>query len=58
LTDDLESRLRRLEDRALISETVIKYAIPTGPSVLRDAPRDPHPGLERASRRRAQMMAV
>jgi len=27
LTDDLESRVRRLEDRALISETVIKYAV-------------------------------
>jgi hypothetical protein len=27
LTDDLESRLRRLEDRALISETVTKYAV-------------------------------
>ncbi len=27
MTDDLESRVRRLEDRALISETVIKYAV-------------------------------
>src|SRR6266576_863710 len=27
LTGDLEVRVRRLEDRALISETVIKYAI-------------------------------
>jgi hypothetical protein len=27
LTGDLEMRVRRLEDRALISETVIKYAI-------------------------------
>ena len=27
LTGDLEARVRRLEDRALISETVIKYAI-------------------------------
>jgi hypothetical protein len=27
LTDDLESRVRRLEDRALISETVLKYAV-------------------------------
>ena len=27
MTDDLESRVRRLEDRALISETVTKYAL-------------------------------
>jgi hypothetical protein len=27
LTEDLESRVRRLEDRALISETVIKCAV-------------------------------
>jgi len=27
LTDDLESRVRRLEDRALINETVTKYAV-------------------------------
>jgi SnoaL-like domain len=27
LSDDLESRVRLLEDRALISETVIKYAV-------------------------------
>ena len=27
MTDDLESRVRRLEDRALISETVTKYAV-------------------------------
>ena len=27
LTEDLESRMRRLGDRALISETVIKYAV-------------------------------
>src|SRR3954453_19199968 len=27
MTDDLESRVRRLEDRALISETVTRYAL-------------------------------
>ena len=27
MTDDLESRVRRLEDRALISEVITKYAI-------------------------------
>src|SRR5260221_14369666 len=27
MTEDLESRVRRLEDRALISETVTKYAL-------------------------------
>ena len=27
MTDDLESRVRQLEDRVLISETVTKYAI-------------------------------
>ena len=27
MTDDLASRVRRLEDRALISETVTKYAV-------------------------------
>ena len=27
MTDDLESRVRRIEDRAHISETVIKYAV-------------------------------
>jgi hypothetical protein len=27
ITTDLEARVRRLEDRALISEQVIKYAV-------------------------------